>query len=241
MADLWTEYATVQACAIAAMLLMYGRFWLFQASVGSFPRALLVFLVDGISISVLVLCFCVTCATVLHTLVGPTLRETSSLVAGITSLSETFLTGGTAMLKSLFEVSHLRPPCLHSQNLDGHTRWCSAQLPRSSGSAHSYVAPNCAVVADDSVLVQNGFPASPSLPVLLLRFFFFVLPIICVAMLQNFYVQSIVFAFQRAKSLYLVRQSKQSTENEEDKLRTLWQERLVRCRSSRHGALLCNV
>jgi hypothetical protein len=105
MADLWTQYTAIQACAIAAMLLMYARFWLFQASVGSVPRAVMVFLMDGISISALVLCFIVLSAALIHILVGPTLTESSVLVSGLTSLSETFLTGSTSMLEDIYQVS----------------------------------------------------------------------------------------------------------------------------------------
>lgn len=104
MADLWTAYATVQAFALGAMLLLYAKYWLFQASAGAIPRAVLVFASDGASITVLVVAFCGLSAVLLHVLVGPALPETANLGSAALSLGETFLSGSSDLEGRLLNV-----------------------------------------------------------------------------------------------------------------------------------------
>ena len=104
MADLWTAYATVQAFALGAMLLLYARYWLFQASAGAIPRAVLVFASDGASITVLVVAFCGLSAVLLHVLVGPALPETANVGSAALSLGETFLSGSSDLEGRLLNV-----------------------------------------------------------------------------------------------------------------------------------------
>jgi hypothetical protein len=98
----------------------------------------------------------------------------------------------------------------------------------------------------ESALQSGGYTSSFHLSAITLRFFFYVLPIICVAVLQNFYIQSLIFAFQRAKSLYKSKpdMSDESDDAEADDVAdssSLWQQRLVcldACNASTWLALL---
>lgn len=104
MADLWTAYATVQAFALGAMLLLYARYWLFHASAGAIPRAVVVFAADGMSITILVVAFCGLCALLLHALVGPALPETANIGSAALSVGEMFLSGSTNLEARLLKV-----------------------------------------------------------------------------------------------------------------------------------------
>lgn len=64
--------------------------------------------------------------------------------------------------------------------------------------------------------------------VIILQLFFALLPIICVAILQNFYVQSAVFASQHASKLFQSSREAAEAEVGNIKAHRLWQQRLVR-------------
>lgn len=101
MADLWTTYTAVQSMAIAAMLLLYARYWMFQQSAGTIPRSIILFATDGLSITFLVLAFCILCVVMLQILVGPALPETSSMILGIMDQAGTFISGVSPLEQKL--------------------------------------------------------------------------------------------------------------------------------------------
>jgi hypothetical protein len=110
MADLWTAYTAAQSFAIAAMLLLYGRYWFFQVSAGAIPRAVVLFFSDGMSISFLVVSFCFLCVMMLQTLTGPQLSESADVVRGLLEMAGTFITGESRLAVQTLEV---RPPSRH--------------------------------------------------------------------------------------------------------------------------------
>lgn len=110
MADLWTMYTAVQSMAIAAMLLLYARYWMFQQAAGTIPRSLVLIATDGFSITLLVLAFCVLSVVLLQVLVGPVLPETSNIFLGLIELAGTFVTGESALEMELMVCSDFLLP-----------------------------------------------------------------------------------------------------------------------------------
>eukprot|EP00892_Ulva_mutabilis_P005892 jgi/Ulvmu1/3675/UM017_0089.1 len=175
MAELWTAYTTVQAFALGSMLLLYARYWLFQASAGAIPRAVAVFASDGLSITLLVVAFCGFSALALHVLAGPNLPETANLGSAALSLAETFLSGSSALEGRLLNVNY---------------DW-------------------------------------PWFTMVLLRALFIFVPLFFIVVLQNFYIQSVIFATERAAALNRGEDGHGEGDEEEGlEPEALWQQRL---------------
>lgn len=117
MADLWTLYTAVQSMAIAAMLLLYARYWMFQQSAGTIPRSLVLVATDGFSITLLVFACCILCVVLLQVLVGPVLPETSNMFLGLVDIAGTLITGESALEYKLMVRTLFIVPTINSSEL----------------------------------------------------------------------------------------------------------------------------